>query len=317
MLALRAFVTGQDQKANLSILSVDVTHSNLQQRHLESRFALDETLYDLRLRIYQTTGTPPRDQHLQVYDHADALEPAMEIPADYCVESDDQVPLLSFFHQGVRGKVHCVDTNPHSASVGGALENVKLVPKFRLSDEEYDRRTNTLRAWARKQKQSDPSFTLERHASQQRELLQARMQAKRGMPLPPGFEVDPSTGQVVRAKKANPAPAATTGSPSATDAEYDEASVQHALLSSRCQVSPGGRRGAVRWTGKLENKPGWWIGVELDEPVGQNDGSLDGVRYFSTDAKRGSFVRGPNLQVGDFPERDLLDDDSDDDGDEM
>jgi tubulin-folding cofactor B len=315
MLALRAFVTVQDSKANLSILSLDVTHSNLQQRHLESRFALDETLYDLRLRIYRTTGTPPRDQHLQIYDHADAMVPALEIPADWYDENDDQVPLLSFFHQGVRGRVHCVDTNPHSASVGGALENVNLVPKFRLSDEEYDRRANTLRAWAREQKQSNPTFTLEGYALQQRELLQAQMRARRGMPLPPGFEVDPSTKQVVRASTAG---TASADSPFAREAEYDEASVEHAVLSRRCQVSPGGRRGLVRWTGKLEGKPGWWIGVELDEPVGQNDGSLDGARYFTADAKRGCFVRGPNVQVGDFPERDLLDNDSDeDDEDEM
>jgi tubulin-specific chaperone B len=290
-----------------------VTHSNLRQRHLECRFGLDETLYDLRLRIYQTTGTPPRDQHLQLFDSVDALEPSMEVSPDQCFDNDDQVPLLSFFHQGVQGRVHCVDVNPHSTSAGGALENVNLVPKFRLSDEEYEKRRNTLRAWAKQQKAQDPKFTLERHAVEHRERVQAQMMAKRGLPLPPGFVLDPATGKVAKVteneeeeKEEDP------------DVVYDEDSVRHVILGMRCEVTPGGRRGIVRWSGRLPDKPGFWVGVELDEPVGQNDGSLDGVRYFDVPGPRhGSFVRGPNVAVGDYPERDLLDDSDDDSDGEM
>jgi tubulin-folding cofactor B len=244
----------------------------------------------------------------------------MEIPPDWCVDNDDQVPLLSMFHQIVRGqRVHCVDTNPHSASMGGAFENVDLVPKFRLSEEAYDRRTNTLRAWAKEQKANDPNFTFDRYASQHRELLQARMRAKRGLPLPPGFTVDPASGQVVRMPNAPPSTDEVPPSSTTEIEEYNERSVRHALLSCRCQVSPGGRRGIVRWTGELEGKPGWWVGVELDEPVGQNDGALMGIRYFVCTAgeKHGCFVRGSNVQVGDFPERDVLDEDDSDDEGEM
>jgi tubulin-specific chaperone B len=315
MLALRAYITAPDPNPakNASVLVVDVTHSNLRQRHLECRFGLDETLYDLRLRIYQTTGTPPRDQHLQLFDRVDSLEPSMEVPPDLCVDNDDQVPLLSFFHQGVQGRVHCVDTNPHSTSAGGALENVSLVPKFRLSEEEYEKRRNTLRAWAKEQKAQDPKFTLERHAAEHRERMQAQMMAKRGLPLPPGFVLDPATGKVVRTAKGGQ-DEEKAGEEEDPDVLYGEGSVHHAVVGMRCEVTPGGRRGVVRWSGRLPNKPGFWVGVDLDEPVGQNDGSLDGVRYFDVPGPRhGSFVRGPNAAVGDYPERDLLEDSEEDD----
>jgi tubulin-specific chaperone B len=54
------------------------------------------------------------------------------------------------------------------------------------------------------------------------------------------------------------------------------------------------------------------VGIRLDEPSGLNDGTAKGVRIFECEEGFGSFVRGKNVTVGDFPERDLMD--SDDEG---
>ena len=79
---------------------------------------------------------------------------------------------------------------------------------------------------------------------------------------------------------------------------------------SRCQVE-GGRRGTIRHVGETEFAKGVWIGVEYDEPVGKNDGSVGGKRYFTCRANFGGFVRAEKVQVGDFPERGLDDEDED------
>lgn len=75
-------------------------------------------------------------------------------------------------------------------------------------------------------------------------------------------------------------------------------------IGGRCEINPGGRRGEVAFVGKIKGTEGTWIGVKLDEPLGQNDGTKSGQRYFECPPKYGVFGRIENVQVGDFPEID-------------
>ena len=52
-----------------------------------------------------------------------------------------------------------------------------------------------------------------------------------------------------------------------------------------------GRQGIVRFSGTTNFAPGEWIGLELDDNSGKNDGSVQGQRYFQCAAGHGMFVR--------------------------
>ena len=93
----------------------------------------------------------------------------------------------------------------------------------------------------------------------------------------------------------------------------DEGKEEAEMLSigSRCLVTiPNlpARKGTIKFIGKTEFKDGYWIGVRFDEPVGKNNGSVNGKRYFECDDKFGAFVKPKFVQMGDFPEDTYSDD---------
>lgn len=76
-------------------------------------------------------------------------------------------------------------------------------------------------------------------------------------------------------------------------------------VGDRCQIEPGDKRGVVKYVGQAENLgPGFWVGVQYDEPLGKHDGLVKGTRYFDCPPLHGVMVRPDKIQVGDFPERD-------------
>lgn len=307
--ALQSYVTAADstQYSTLAANTVllDFTHSNLKQRHIEQRLDKSSTIDDVRMKIHQKTGTPPCDQHLQIRNGFGAV--VAEIPPD----SHDSTK-IGYFSIENGWTIHCVDSNPFSSSRNGSLENTNLVEKYRMSEDDYDAREGTLRDWARKQKDRDAAFTLAKHAREHRETLEAMRQAKLGLELPKGWEYDETSGKPVRVQR---------------DEEFNDSKLKDRVsavdggpetvvgfeVGQRCEVQPGGRRGRIAFIGEVVELSGYWVGVRFDEPVGRADGSVNGgKRYFEAQPGFGGFLRGKNVQVGDFPERDILEDESED-----
>ncbi|EAQ86936.1 hypothetical protein CHGG_08189 [Chaetomium globosum CBS 148.51] len=57
------------------------------------------------------------------------------------------------------------------------------------------------------------------------------------------------------------------------------------------------RHGFIRFFGHTNFAPGLWVGVELDDDSGKNDGSVNDVRYFDCDMGYGMFVRPTALKL--------------------
>ncbi|CAM9894748.1 unnamed protein product [Heterosigma akashiwo] len=60
--------------------------------------------------------------------------------------------MLGYYSVESGMEIHVVDDDPYSLSRGGGLEDVSQVEKYRMTEEDYDRRSGTIRDWARQKK---------------------------------------------------------------------------------------------------------------------------------------------------------------------
>ncbi|XP_067341379.1 CAP-Gly domain-containing linker protein 1 isoform X1 [Channa argus] len=65
----------------------------------------------------------------------------------------------------------------------------------------------------------------------------------------------------------------------------------------------GNKPGYVQFVGGTQFAPGQWAGIVLDEPIGKNDGSVAGVRYFQCEDGKGIFTRPSKLSRTPLPEK--------------
>ncbi|CAG8523399.1 3702_t:CDS:2 [Acaulospora colombiana] len=77
-----------------------------------------------------------------------------------------------------------------------------------------------------------------------------------------------------------------------------EEEAKNIKVGDRCEVDFGDE-------GETKFKPGHWVGIQYDEPIGKHDGVVQGERYFSCPDKYGAFVRPNKVKVGDYPEEEF------------
>lgn len=68
----------------------------------------------------------------------------------------------------------------------------------------------------------------------------------------------------------------------------------HVIVSTNSVMN---KRGHVKFVGETKFGVGKWIGVELEQVAGKNDGSVKGHRYFKCDENKGVFVRADKLSL--------------------
>nr|XP_032607248.2 CAP-Gly domain-containing linker protein 1 isoform X7 [Taeniopygia guttata] len=89
--------------------------------------------------------------------------------------------------------------------------------------------------------------------------------------------------------------AAPSEKPSSTaPADAHEEFVDDFRVGERVWVN-GNKPGFIQFLGETQFAPGQWAGIVLDEPIGKNDGSVAGVRYFQCEPLRGIFTRPSKL----------------------
>ncbi|PYH60626.1 TBCB family protein [Aspergillus niger CBS 101883] len=291
----------QPTPADISVaITTPMASSSAEPRLLtERRITPTWSVSQLKGKLETMTGVPPGSQRL-----------LLKSPGrpDQWVEGDDSIIGDWGLMKGCEIEVH--DTRPQSARPN--FTDLSSVEKYVLPTSTYESLSNSVLAWKKNQKlgRFDPNaLTPEESIRQQSERDAAEIQQRVGS-ANFRFEKDQSWGL----KQKNP-----------NDCTY-----LGIAIDKRAIVLPSSpphiRRGTIRFVGPVPTIPfpgvdpkkvqldsealPIWVGIELDEPLGKNDGSVGGQRFFTCPNKTGVFVKPEKVEVGDFPplELDDLDD---------
>ncbi|ETV94842.1 hypothetical protein H310_11508 [Aphanomyces invadans] len=265
MRALRDYVTAKDgyEYAEVSdgLVCLHITHSNLRATIVDIRLDLHMTLAQVKEKVYRHCGTKP-----------DYMTLILKSGSTVIGTLDDERRMLGYYPVQHGMTLHVVDNDPFSLAKGGGLEDVSLVKKYEISEEDYDKRKNTVRNYKKEQLAKDPNW-------KPPVLMGAGL---RGVKNDYGPETVAGIEVGMRCEVA----------PGGRRGRVAYVGVVPELASSEVG--------------------GHWVGVVFDEPVGKGNGCVKGTRYYDCLEKFGGFIRPPNVAVGDFPPLDELESDDDD-----
>lgn len=258
---LKSYVTGGAERQTAEgVVLLNMTHNLLKAQYAEIKFELDWSIERAKDKVYTMTGSKPE---------------YMVISLDGNPLLDDSLTLRQCGAQNGM-TLHCNDTDPYSGAKGGQLEDVSLVKKYIMSDEDYDKRENTYRAFKKKMLAQDPNWK-PKHIAE----------------------------EIARREAARPK----------LEDESDESVYARMKVGDRCEAM-GGRRGEIMYIGKVPEiateYQGIWVGIKFDEAEGSNNGTLKGKKYFDAEDKHGSFMKPQLVQAGDYPEVDPFASDEED-----
>ncbi|GBP53852.1 Tubulin-folding cofactor B [Eumeta japonica] len=212
---------------------------------VERRFKKGITVLEFKTKLELVTGGSASTMKLKVYDKKD----------NYICDIDNDDALLGAYPIDDGMRIHVID---NFVLVKGLNTN-ESVERFQLTEEEYEKKGETLRSFLQRNK-------LGKYNEEEMVKLKEQQEAEL----------------------------------------KEEARLASAVtLGARCEVrmpNQPRRRATVRYNGPLDGARGFWIGVQYDEPLGKNDGSVNGKMYFTCQPKYGGFVKPAYVVIGDFPE---------------
>ncbi len=150
---VKDYVLGESQGLAQGAYTVllHVSHSNLKTtRFNELRLDLRMTISELKEKLYRHCGT-----------RVDAMSVLLRETGTGRVlaELGDNSAKLGFYSPKNGQTLYIVDSDPHSASAGGWLENTDLVEKYAISEESYNKRENTYRKFREEKRKTDPTWS--------------------------------------------------------------------------------------------------------------------------------------------------------------
>ncbi|CAK4073174.1 unnamed protein product [Aphanomyces euteiches] len=151
MRALRDYVTAMDgyQYTGIGegIVCLHITHSHLKASMVDIRLDMHLTISEVKEKVYRHCGTKP-----------DYMTLILKSGSTVIGVLNDEHRKLGYYPVQHGMTLHIQDNDPFSLAKGGGLEDVSLVQKYEISEEDYDKRKNTVRNYKKEQLAKDPNW---------------------------------------------------------------------------------------------------------------------------------------------------------------
>ncbi|KAJ5317303.1 hypothetical protein N7508_001811 [Penicillium antarcticum] len=232
----------------------------------ERRITPTWTVIQVKSKLETMTGIPPGSQRIRV-----------KTPGrpDQWADGDDRLIGEWGLVKGSEFEIH--DSRPQTMRAN--FTDLSSVDKYVLPTETYEARSDSVLAWKKNQKlgRFDPNALSPEEALRHQVEKDEAEVSTRGIAVGNRTIVLPSTPPHIR-----------------------RGTIRFVGPVPTIPITGPGRE--LQQSGELpaDLQP-IWVGIELDEPMGKNDGSVGGRRYFECLGNRGVFVKPEKVEVGEFP----------------
>ena len=97
------------------------------------------------------------------------------------------------------------------------------------------------------------------------------------------------------------------------EGDYQKEEASTLEIGQRCQTADVNKwKGEIKYIGKVSGMGnGYWVGLQLDDALGNSDGKKNGQEYFTCPENYGLFLRPKEIEVGEYKKEEEFDMDED------
>ncbi|CAG9480344.1 tubulin-specific chaperone, putative [Plasmodium vivax] len=252
-------------------VKVDLVHNLYKNKKWrEIKLNKFESIENVKKKIYTHTGTPHNHMDLYAYDELNVESSQVHLRNDHMCLNDYQV--RDNYTIYVQDKKNAIPNDIIYQMDDDEKLNQLRHLKYEMKEEDYEKRQDTFRNFIKKfRARGEAAPSGEGHPNREGH---------------PNGEIHPNGEDPLH----NP--------------PYDEQTYQ---IGNRCRIKIGDRRGVLKFVGKLKKGNEISVGVDLDEPLGNSDGTYQKKFLFECKGSKYGYLGNINsIEVGDFPPFDIM-----------
>ncbi|SBT87724.1 tubulin-specific chaperone, putative [Plasmodium malariae] len=284
-------------------IKVDLTH-NLYRNKKWKEIKLNkfEKIENIKRKIYTHTGTPHDNMNLYAYDELNIENTQVFLNNDqlclndYNVRDNYTIYIQEMNNSSANDIIYNIDD-------AEKLEKLKHL-KYEINEENYNKRQDTFRTFLKKLKDTKKgNITKKEHTDVLNTNVLNTNVLNTNVLNTNVLNTNVLNTNVLNTDVLN-TNALNTNAQGTYNNTYDKEVYK---VDTRCRIKMGDRRGVLKYIGNLKNNNELYVGIDLDEPLGNSDGMYKNQFLFECKGDKYGYIGHINsIEMGNFPPFDIM-----------